>query len=113
MKDIKNRNIVTFHRAFDYFAKEFSLNIVAVIENNAGTEPNAKEMAETVTIIKKQNVKALFAEPQYSSESARAIAEETGLKVYLLDPAVTGSLEENAYIDIMRNNLKILREALN
>jgi zinc transport system substrate-binding protein len=113
MKDIKNRNIVTFHKAFDYFAKEFSLNIVAVIENNAGIEPNAKEMAETVTIIKKQNVKALFAEPQYSSESTRTIAEETDLKVYLLDPAVTGPLEENAYIDIMESNLKILREALN
>jgi len=113
MKDLKNRNIVTFHRAFDYFAKEFSLNIVSVIEKNAGTEPNAKDMAETVTVIKEQNVKAIFAEPQYSSGSACAIATETGLNVFILDPAVTGQMEENAYIDIMRNNLKTLRKALN
>ncbi|MEQ8169411.1 MAG: metal ABC transporter substrate-binding protein [Candidatus Eremiobacterota bacterium] len=113
MKDIKCRNIVTFHKAFDYFAKEFNLNIVAVIENNPGTEPNAKEMAETIKIIRDKHVKVLFAEPQYSSSSAHAIAKETGLNVSILDPAVTGPMEENAYINIMRSNLDTLRKTLN
>ncbi len=112
-KDIKYRNIVTFHKAFDYFAKEFNLNIVAVIENNPGTEPNAKEMAETIKIIRDKHVKVLFSEPQYSSASAHAIAEETGLNVSILDPAVTGPMEKNAYINIMKNNLNTLRKTLN
>ena len=113
LKDIKYRNIVTFHEAFNYFAEEFNFNIVSVIEREPGVEPNAKEMAETIKMIKKYDVKALFAEPQYSSGPARVIAKETGLKVYTLDPAVSGPLNKNAYIDIMKNNIKVLKESLN
>ena len=40
---LPNKDIVTFHEAFPYFAKEFDLNIVAVIEREPGTEPTPKE----------------------------------------------------------------------
>ncbi|MEQ8170184.1 MAG: metal ABC transporter substrate-binding protein [Candidatus Eremiobacterota bacterium] len=112
IKDIKDRNIITFHEAFPYFAKDFGLNILAVIEREPGTEPNAKELAETIEIIRKHKVKALFAEPQYSSKSADVISKETGLKVFILDPAATGPMEYDAYINIMKNNIKVIKEAL-
>ncbi|MFA6940885.1 MAG: zinc ABC transporter substrate-binding protein, partial [Clostridiaceae bacterium] len=60
----------------------------------------------------KLKVKALFAEPQYSAKAAETIANETGSKVYTLDPAVTGPMEADAYINIMDSNLKVLEEAL-
>jgi zinc transport system substrate-binding protein len=112
LKGIKDRNIITFHEAFPYFAKDFNVNILAVIEREPGSEPNARELAETIKIVKKNKVKALFAEPQYPSSSADVIAEETGIKVFRLDPAVTGPMEPDAYINIMKNNLKVLNEAL-
>ena len=107
-----NRDIVTFHEAFPYFAKEFNLNIVGVIEREPGSAPSAKELQETVEQVKKLKVKALFAEPQYPAKSAETIAKETGSKVYTLDPVVTGPMEADAYINIMDSNLKILQEAL-
>ena len=55
---------------------------------------------------------ALFVEPQYSAKAAETIARETGLKVYTLDPVVTGPMKASAYIDIMDQNLKTLEEAL-
>ncbi|MEQ8188796.1 MAG: metal ABC transporter substrate-binding protein [Candidatus Eremiobacterota bacterium] len=112
LKDVKDRNIITFHEAFPYFGKEFNLNIVAVIEREPGSEPNAKELAETIQIVKNQKVKALFAEPQYPKNSADVISKETGVNLYTLDPAVTGPFERDAYINIMNSNLKILQKAL-
>ena len=109
---IKNRDIVTFHEAFPYFAKEFNLNIVGVIEREPGTEPSAKELAETIDKIISLKVKALFAEPQYSSKAADTIGKETGAKVYTLDPVVTGPMDKDAYINNMDCNLKTLQEAL-
>ncbi|MFH0702986.1 MAG: metal ABC transporter substrate-binding protein [bacterium] len=109
---VKNHNIITFHEAFPYFAEEFNLNIVDVIEREPGSEPNARELKETIDIVKKDKVRSLFAEPQYPAKAVRTIAEETGAKVYILDPAVTGELKEDAYIKIMDNNLKVLQEAL-
>lgn len=109
----KNKNVITFHEAFPYFAKEFELNIVSVVEREPGTEPSAGELAALIDKIKSSKVKILFAEPQYSAKAAESIAKQTGAKVYLLDPVVTG--EKNApadsYIKTMDENLKVLVKA--
>ncbi|MEN6565518.1 MAG: zinc ABC transporter substrate-binding protein [Veillonellales bacterium] len=110
-----HRDIITFHEAFPYFAKEFNLNIVSVIEREPGTEPSPAELEETIEKIKESQIKALFAEPQYPAKAAQTIARETGAKVYTLDPAVTGEAKSDAYDDyitVMGKNLKTLQEAL-
>ena len=115
LKDIKNRDIITFHEAFPYFAEEFDLNIIAVIEREPGTSPSPKELETTIKTVKDSKVKALFAEPQYELKSAQIIAKETGAKIYTLDPIVTGDADAGSYDDyitVMEANLKTLLEAL-
>ncbi len=109
---LPQRNIVSFHEAFPYFAEEFDLNIVAVVEREPGSEPSAREIAQTIEIVKSSKAPALFVEPQYPSKSAEVIAKETGARVYVLDPAVTGPDDPDAYLNIMKNNLAALKEAL-
>lgn len=107
----RGRKIITFHEAFPYFAREFGLEIAAVIEREPGSEPSARELADTIELIKKNGTLPLFSEPQYPAGAAGAIAGETGAKVYALDPGVTGPDDYDAYINIMENNLKVLKEA--
>ncbi|MCX5698941.1 MAG: metal ABC transporter substrate-binding protein [Candidatus Omnitrophica bacterium] len=107
----KGNSIITFHEAFPYFAQEFDLKIAAVVEREPGSEPSAQELAYTIELVKKNRVLALFSEPQYSASAAGTIARETGAKVYVLDPAVTGPDDYDAYINIMENNLKVLKQA--
>lgn len=112
---LKSRDIITFHEAFPYFAQEFDLNIAAVVEREPGSEPVPKELAEIIDKIKQTGIKALFAEPQYSSKAAETIARDTGAKVYTLDPVVTGEAvpdAADAYIVTMRKNVETLVEAL-
>jgi len=109
---IANKKIITFHEAFPYFAREFGLETVAVIQREAGSEPGARELQETIELIKNTNVKAVFAEPQYSPLSAETIARETDARVYRLDPAVTGEMEADAYLKTMEKNMQVLFEAL-
>jgi len=108
----RGRKIVTFHQAFPYFAEEFGLEIAAVIQREPGSAPSAKELAETIDLIKTAGVNALFSEPQYPSAAADAISRETGAKVYVLDPVVTGPDDPDAYIRTMERNLAVLTEAL-
>lgn len=108
----RGKNIITFHEAFPYFAQEYGLVIAAVIEREPGSEPSAKELAETIVLIKKTGIKAIFTEPQYPSLSAGTIAAETGAKVYVLDPGVTGDDTNDAYINIMKKNMNVLKAAL-
>lgn len=113
LKDVKYRDIITFHEAFPYLAKELGLNIVAVIEREPGAEPSAGDLAGIIRIVRQRKVKAIFAEPQYPAQAARAIARETGANVYILDPVSTGPLEDlSYYIKTMEKNLEVLKEAL-
>lgn len=109
---IGNKKIVTFHEAFEFFAEEFDLDIVAVIEREPGTYPSARDVANIIDLVREKDVNAIFVEPQYSRTAADTIARETGVSVYILDPIVTGELDKNAYTKIMNKNLETLIEAL-
>ena len=109
---LPNRDILTFHEAFPYFAKEFNLNVAAVINREPESEPSVKELSETINTIKELGVKSLFVEPQYPSASAEVIAKETGANIYTLDPSSSGEIFKDAYINAMEKNLEVLKEAL-
>ena len=115
LKSIKNKEIITFHEAFPYFAEEFNLKIAAVIEREPGVTPAPKDLASTIDLIKKKGVLTIFIEPQYPMRTANVIARETGAKIFTLDPIVTGQANPDAmdqYILRMEENLKTLEEAL-
>jgi len=116
LDSLPQREIITFHEAFPYFASEFHLKIMGVIEREPGSEPSAGELAKTIQMVRKSKVKALFAEPQYPAKSAAVIQRETGVPVSILDPAVTGPREpakaRDSYLRTMESNLKTLTNAL-
>lgn len=115
LDNVPNKDIVTFHEAFPYFAKEFGLNIISVVEREPGTEPTPAELQATIEQVNKLPVKVLFTEPQYSPSAAETIARETNAKIYTLDPVVTGEANAqaiNAYIDTMKKNMETLKTAL-
>nr|WP_317412696.1 metal ABC transporter substrate-binding protein [uncultured Solibaculum sp.] len=112
LDQVPHREIITFHEAFDYFAQEFNLHVAGVIQREPGTDPTARELVNIIETVKSTGCKALFAEPQYSSGVADTIARETGAQIYLLDPAVSGETDKDAYLRAMDQNLQVLLEAL-
>ncbi len=109
---LAGRRMITFHEAFPYLAAEYGLEIAAVIEREPGSEPTAAELAKTIELVLNEQIKALFAEPQYPVKVAETIARETGATVYTLDPIVTGKADKDTYALVMENNLQILVQAL-
>lgn len=104
--------IVTFHEAFTYFADAYGLVVAGVIANDAGEEPSTRQIAATCDLVKQYQVKALFVEPQYPTKSAETIARETGAMVFTLDPVVSGDGSPESYENAMRENARVLTEAL-
>lgn len=104
--------IVTFHEAFSYMAKAYGLHIAGVIAGDSGEEPSTRQIAKTCDLVKERGVKALFVEPQYPTKTAETIARETGAQVYSLDPVVSGDGSMDSYERAMRENARVLTEAL-
>ena len=105
-------DIITFHEAFAYFADAYSLHVAGVIANEPGEEPSTRDIADTCDLVTELGIKTLFVEPQYPQKAAETIARETGASIYTLDPCVSGDGTKESYETIMRENAKVLTEAL-
>ncbi|MDD3887543.1 MAG: metal ABC transporter substrate-binding protein [Patescibacteria group bacterium] len=110
LKNINFRKLVTFHDAWEYFADEFDLDIVATFEPFPGSEPTPKYLQDLSNTVKKENVKAIFSEPEFSNETIKPFVNDVGLQLYILD--AEGNYYGNSYIENMEGNAKIMREAL-
>ena len=88
---LKNRKFVVYHPAWGYFAAHYDLEQISI--ERSGKEPKIDEMASTVKMIKDENIKVIFADPNRSQKSAQILASQTGAKVELLDPLGYNLLE--------------------
>jgi len=112
----RNKKYIGFHPSFTYFNKRYGLQYAAVIEDFAGDEPSAKEMAHIVDVTRENGITTIFSEPFLDPRAAETIAKEIGGSVVPLDPMATPTQEARAegkdYLAIMRDNLAKLSEAL-
>ena len=107
----QGRNIVTFHEAFPYFAEDMGLHVLAAVTVEPDESPSPRLIAETVELIRKNGVCPLFSEPGVQQEALNAIARETGVPVFELDPITDGEIVPDAYETAMEKNLLVLESA--
>jgi ABC-type Zn uptake system ZnuABC Zn-binding protein ZnuA len=78
-----NRKLVTNHDALGYFAKAFGLKVVGAVIPSMSTqaEPSAAETAALLDTIKRERVKAIFAESSVNPKLATTLAREAGVRI--------------------------------
>ncbi len=79
----ENRKMVTNHDAFGYFIERYGLEFVGAVIPSLSTqaEPSAKDIAALQDLIRKEGVKAIFAESSLDPKVASQIAKDTGVKI--------------------------------
>ncbi len=113
VQSFSSREFITFHPAWTYFAARYGLAEAAVIEEAPGKEPSVEYIMHVVDVARALKVKAIFAEPQFSTKAADAIAADSGAEVLLLDPMGGEGLEgRDSYLALMRYNVAQMAEAM-
>ncbi len=112
LEPMRGLGVVTFHDAFPYFARRYGLVIVGVIEELPDVDPSARHLARLSARIRDGRARAIFSEPRHSSQLAKRLGADLGLKVGVLDTLENGPLERDAYETGMRRNLKSLQSTL-
>ena len=82
---------MVFHPGWSYFAQEFGLEQIPI--EIGGSEPSANELANLIDTAKKENIRVIFAQPEFSTQSADYIASEIGGRVILISPLAENWLE--------------------
>ncbi len=81
---LRGTRFYAFHPAWGYLAREYGLEQVAVEEE--GQEPSAGRLSELLEQARRDQIRVLFVQPQFSEASARMLAEDLGARILSLDP---------------------------
>jgi manganese/iron transport system substrate-binding protein len=108
------RKLVTFHDAFQYFAKRYGLAVKGYVVASPGKEPSAKVMADLVRRIKQEQIPAVFAEADYNPKILQVLAKDAGVKVVtdLYDDSLSEGPPADTYLNLMRHDVTMIVEAL-
>jgi ABC-type Zn uptake system ZnuABC Zn-binding protein ZnuA len=99
----EDRQVVTFHDAFPYFARAYGLTIVGVAVEAPGQDPSAGQIGALITAIRSSGVKAVLAENQFPRKLADVLAAESGaVVVYNLYDDSVGDPPVTSYDAVMR-----------
>lgn len=84
VRDLPNRSFLVFHPAWGYFADTYGLIQVPI--EKEGKEPGARALVALIEQAKREDVKAIFVQPQFSATSAEQVARAIGGRVVPIDP---------------------------
>ena len=111
-----DRKLLTYHDAYAYFARHYNWTVVGAIQPSSFEEPTPKEIAELITQVKEEKVKAVFGSEVFPSPVLEQIGKETDAKYIdvLRDDDLTGEPgdPEHSWMGLMRFNFVTMVEAL-
>ncbi|HLN75143.1 MAG TPA: zinc ABC transporter substrate-binding protein [Prolixibacteraceae bacterium] len=84
LSGLNNRNILIFHPALAYYARQFNLQQVALEMD--GKEPSPRHMKEIVDLAHAQNIHVIFIQKEFDAAFAQQLSREINGKVVVIDP---------------------------
>jgi zinc transport system substrate-binding protein len=105
------KDVIIFHEAYAYVAKEFGMHVDYTMDLDEERQVSAGEVAQVVGQIKDHGVKTVLAEELYGKDMGDTVERETDAKVYYLDTMVRGKYEADSYLNAMKKNIQIIKEA--
>jgi zinc transport system substrate-binding protein len=101
----QNKNtLLVYHDAWGYFARDYNLDLLEI--ENLGKEPTAKALSAIIKEALEKEIQFIFASPEFSTQSAKVIADQIGAKVITISP-----LSENL-LESLQDVAKIFQDTL-
>lgn len=110
-KTCRTNAFIVSHEAFGYLAEDFDLVQIGVSGIDPEIEPSPARIKEITDLAKKYQIDTLFATSDAELRSMQSIAEESNLKVAVLDPAATQRDPNKDYLAVLEENFKRLLSA--
>lgn len=110
-EELAGKHIVIFHEAYAYVAEDYDMEISYTMDLDEERQVSAGEVADVMGAIKKNDISVVLAEELYGKDMGDTVERETDAKVCYLDTLTRGEYEKDSYLDAMRHNMELLKEA--
>lgn len=84
LENLPTRKFMVFHPSWGYFADEYDLIQIPI--EVEGKEPSPRELARIIEVARREKIKVIFIQSQFSIRSAETVARAIGGHVVPIDP---------------------------
>src|SRR5213082_1199654 len=81
MLPFQGQHVAAYHDSWPYFAHRFGISVDVFLEPKPGIQPSPSHLAEVISQMKAQHIKAIIVEPYHDRKIAERVASATGAKV--------------------------------
>jgi ABC-type Zn uptake system ZnuABC Zn-binding protein ZnuA len=112
----ESRKLVTYHDAYAYFARDYGWTVIGAIQPSSFEEPTPREIADLISQVKAEKVKAVFGSEVFPSPVLEQIGKEAGVTYVdvLRDDDLLGDPgdPEHSWMGLMRFDYVTMIESL-
>ena len=109
LKQVKGKKVVSLNEAFSYLFKFAGIEEELIETDHEQSALSAEEVKNVIDMINNENIEAIIIAENDDDQNALAIANETNAKIYRLKDGMSGDNSTDSYINIMEENLEILK----
>ncbi|MDR3219381.1 MAG: zinc ABC transporter substrate-binding protein [Dysgonamonadaceae bacterium] len=84
LKQSSQKAFIIYHPALTYFARDYGLTQYCI--ETDGKEPSPEQLKTLIETAKEQNIKTIFIQQEFDRKNAAVIAQETGCKLFVINP---------------------------
>src|SRR4051812_48548957 len=103
--------VVTFHKAWEYFADAVPIQIVGTIEPKPAITPSPSQVQQIIQLMKDQDVKVVICETYDDDKLAKYVADQVGAQMIVLPDHVLGMPAADSYQNLFRYDVRKLIDA--
>ncbi|MBR6033485.1 MAG: zinc ABC transporter substrate-binding protein [Clostridia bacterium] len=107
-KTKNKKKCVSFSESIAYLSEDFNIDMLTIETEHEQNGLSAEKLSDIIKYVKENNIKNILIDKQTADNNAKAVANETGAKIYVLDAVLTGEDDAESYVNIMKENLKIV-----
>lgn len=107
----RGRDMVCYHKEWDYFSRRFDVRCAAFVEPKPGIPPTPGHVAELMRMIRGAGIPVVFSANFYDQSHVRRIAERTGAAAVVVPANAAGAPGTDTYIDLVSTWVRELATA--
>ena len=109
IKNNQEKKAVCLNEALEYLLEDLNIKGINIQSDHEQSTISAETMKEIIEKMKAENIKVIFIDKYDNKNVAELLANETNASIYTLNSAMTGNDDKDSYLDIMKENLEIIK----
>lgn len=107
IENLKGKKVISLNESFSYLFKTLGIEKILIETDHEQSSLSAETVKNVIDKMNDENINSIIIAENDNEQNAKAIAEETGAKVYKLKDGMSGDNSLDSYINDMKYNFEI------